>query len=129
MTRYKLQFSKDAFSWHNADGEFEYIESCYDQAGKMFDEDEDLDFKILEFDSEFPSKILCSMKIYGYKFHKEKCPVCGGSVRHIDLVQTRDCRGIPYRYVCPNCYDNIMEEQGYDGEYYSEFDECIDYDY
>ena len=44
------------------------------------------------------------------------------------MMETYDCHGIPFRYVCPDCYDKAMEK-GYDGEYYTEADECIDYDY
>lgn len=42
---------------------------------------------------------------------------------------THDCHGIPFRLVCCECYEKIMEENGYDGEYYTEVDECIDEDY
>ena len=42
---------------------------------------------------------------------------------------THDCHGIPFRLVCGGCYAKIMEEKGYDGEYYTEADECIDEDY
>ncbi len=41
---------------------------------------------------------------------------------------TKDCHGIPFRLVCFDCYTKLMEK-GYDGEYYDESDECIDYDY
>lgn len=41
---------------------------------------------------------------------------------------TRDCHGITFRLVCFSCWDKLMKK-GYDGEYYSELDECIDYDY
>lgn len=42
---------------------------------------------------------------------------------------THDCHGIPFRLVCCECYEKVMEENGYDGEYYTEADECIDEDY
>ena len=38
---------------------------------------------------------------------------------------TYDCHGIPFRLVCFECYDKIMDEKGYDGEYYTELDENI----
>ena len=57
-----------------------------------------------------------------------KCPVCGKSVERNDMSMTHDCHGIPYRLVCYECYDKLMEK-GYDGERYSELDECLDYDY
>ena len=54
------------------------------------------------------------------------CPICGKEVERNDMQYTRDCHGITYRLVCIDCYDEIMDEKGYDGEYYSEFDECLD---
>ena len=41
---------------------------------------------------------------------------------------TRDCHGITFRLVCFDCYEKLMEK-GYDGQYYTEADECIDKDY
>lgn len=57
------------------------------------------------------------------------CPVCERTVDRSEMTYTRDCHGIPYRLVCWNCYTEIMEASGYDGEYYTEAEECIDYDY
>jgi len=59
---------------------------------------------------------------------KRICPVCGKEVDREDMEFTRDCHGIPFRLVCWDCYDEIMDE-GYDGQYYTEADECLDYDY
>ena len=59
---------------------------------------------------------------------KRTCPVCEKEVDRADMQYTRDCHGITYRLVCFDCYDKLMEK-GYDGEYYTEEDECIDYDY
>lgn len=59
---------------------------------------------------------------------KRICPVCNRETNRIDMNFTRDCHGIPFRLVCYDCYDALMEK-GYDGEYYTEADECIDYDY
>ena len=56
------------------------------------------------------------------------CPVCGKEVDRWDMLFTRDCHGITFRLVCFDCYDELMEK-GYDGEYYTEADECIDWDY
>lgn len=39
-----------------------------------------------------------------------------------------DCHGIPFRFVCYECYDKLMEK-GYDGQYYTELDEQIEPDY
>ena len=41
---------------------------------------------------------------------------------------TRDCHGIALRLVCFSCWEKLMRK-GFDGEYYSELDECIDYEY
>ena len=57
------------------------------------------------------------------------CRICGGEFNREDMLFTHDCHGIPFRLVCYNCYEKVMEEKGYDGEYYTEADECIDYDY
>lgn len=56
------------------------------------------------------------------------CPECRRTVVRNDMNFTRDCHGIPFRLVCFDCYMKLMEK-GYDGEYYDEADECIDYDY
>jgi len=56
------------------------------------------------------------------------CPVCEKTVERHDMLFTRDCHGIVFRLVCYECYDKLMEK-GYDGEYYTEADECIEYDY
>lgn len=72
-----------------------------------------------------------------------ECPRCGKAVEYdeslrgvdylndeVVAVMSRDCHGIPFRMVCLDCYEAIeYSEEGYDGEYYTEFDECIDYDY
>lgn len=56
------------------------------------------------------------------------CPVCGKEVERNDMSFTRDCHGIAFRLVCYSCLEKLMEK-GYDGQYYSEADECIDEDY
>lgn len=56
------------------------------------------------------------------------CPVCGKEVDRREMSFTKDCHGIPYRLVCWDCYEDLMAE-GFDGEYYTEADECLDYDY
>ena len=61
--------------------------------------------------------------------YKTICPICEKEVMRYDMQFTNDCHGIPFRLVCDDCYEKIMEEKGYDGEYYTELDECIDYDY
>lgn len=57
------------------------------------------------------------------------CPICDKQVRVHKMQRTYDCHGIPFRMVCEKCYDRIMNTKGYDGERYSELDECLDYDY
>ena len=59
---------------------------------------------------------------------KRICPVCGKEVDRDEMEFTRDCHGIPFRLVCWDCYCKIMNE-GYDGQYYTSADECLDYDY
>ena len=56
------------------------------------------------------------------------CPVRRHPVKRSDMQFTRDCNGITFRLVCWDCYDQLMAK-GYDGEYYTEADENIDYDY
>lgn len=51
------------------------------------------------------------------------CPVCNKEVERNDMNFTRDCHGITFRLVCNDCWEKLMEK-GYDGEYYSEADEC-----
>lgn len=61
---------------------------------------------------------------------KRICPVCRKEVDRCDMIFTTDCYGIPFRLVCYDCYEELMEERGYDGErYYDGIDECVDYDY
>ena len=57
------------------------------------------------------------------------CRICGGEFNRENTLFTHDCHGIPFRLVCWDCYEKDMGEKGYDGEYYTEADECIDYDY
>ena len=70
------------------------------------------------------------------------CPICGKEVEYDERVRdvyycdddcvaarTYDCHGIPFRVVCIDCYEKIMDEKGFDGEVYTEFDEQIEPDY
>lgn len=59
---------------------------------------------------------------------KRICSCCGEEFDREDMLFTYDCHGIPFRFVCYKCYDKLMAK-GYDGEYYTEADECIDWDY
>ncbi|MCL2080256.1 MAG: hypothetical protein FWH17_10560 [Oscillospiraceae bacterium] len=58
---------------------------------------------------------------------KINCTVCGKPFDREGMQFTRDCHGITYRLVCLDCYDRLMAH-GYDGQYYDERDECLDYD-
>lgn len=57
-----------------------------------------------------------------------ECPVCHKNVPRSDMTFSKDCHGITFRLLCYKCYDKVMEK-GFDGEYYSELDECLDFDY
>lgn len=59
---------------------------------------------------------------------KRICCFCEKEVLREDMLYTKDCHGIPYRLLCFECYEKLMED-GYDGEYYTDTDECIDADY
>lgn len=57
------------------------------------------------------------------------CTECGCIVDCADMLWTHDCHGILFRKLCVDCYNDTMESKGYDGEYYTDADECLDYDY
>ena len=62
----------------------------------------------------------------------QTCPVCGKPFERGTGSWTYDCHGIRFRYVCDDCWYKIMDDEngkGYDGEYYTEADECLDWDY
>ena len=63
------------------------------------------------------------------EYNMDVCPECGGIVDCADMIWSHDCHGIPFRKLCIDCYNDIMENKGYDGEYYTDADECLDYDY
>lgn len=56
------------------------------------------------------------------------CPFCEREVPREDVLFTRDCHGIPFRLVCHSCHKRLMA-RGYDGEYYTGADECLENDY
>lgn len=97
-------------------------DEAYEEALRVHDSGVDDDLKIREEGRG-------GWILRAYTLEKVECPACGKTARVRDLRQTFDCHGIYYRKVCEDCYEEIMEKKGYDGEYYSEFDECIDYDY
>ena len=57
-----------------------------------------------------------------------KCQNCGKEKKREEMTFTTDCHGIPFRFVCYECYEKLMEK-GYDGQYYTELDEQIEPDY
>lgn len=59
---------------------------------------------------------------------EHECPICGKDFPRDEMRFTRDCRGITFRLVCMDCWEQAMK-RGYDGEYYTEADECIEGDY
>ena len=56
------------------------------------------------------------------------CQYCGNEVPRNSMLFTRDCHGIPFRLVCMDCYEKLMAK-GYDGEYYTEADENLYWDW
>ena len=56
------------------------------------------------------------------------CPVCKQEHPRDEMEFTYDCHGIPFRLVCRECWQKIMEERGYDGQYYYPWEENI-YEY
>lgn len=61
--------------------------------------------------------------------NKIVCPICGKEFVREEMIWSRDCHGITFRLLCYDCWDKILDEKGFDGEYYTELDECIDWDY
>ena len=56
------------------------------------------------------------------------CHECGKEFHRFDLSWSYDCHGITFRLLCPKCLEHAMSK-GYDGEYYDECDECLEYEY
>lgn len=54
-----------------------------------------------------------------------ECPVCRIMHKREEMRYSHDCHGITYRLLCYDCYAKIMDEGGYDGEYYDCTDENI----
>lgn len=54
-----------------------------------------------------------------------KCPVCGKSFEREEMTFSRDCQGIPFRLMCWDCWDEIEETRGYDGQLYTHMDEVF----
>ena len=89
---------------------------------------------VIKYDEDISEEDnLCNLydavREYDDAMYLERCPECGKFVYKDELWQTNDCHGIPFRRLCISCYERIMEEKGYDGEYYTELDENIEEDY
>lgn len=56
------------------------------------------------------------------------CSCCNQETERSNMNFTRDCHGITFRLVCSSCWEKLMRKE-FDGEYYSELDECINYEY
>ena len=121
MSKYVLQIGYTGH-WEDVK-EYDDYDAAAEGAGKMFDLGEDSDFGIYEPERKHRTLI------YPHTLQKFNCPICGKEVRQRSTVWTYDCHGIPFRRVCENCYAEAVEPKGYDGEYYTELDECIDCDW
>lgn len=60
---------------------------------------------------------------------KRECPVCHGMFDRNEMTFSLDCHGIPFRLLCCQCWYKIEDDRGFDGQYYTSADECIDEDY
>lgn len=80
------------------------------------------DFRIVEAETGY------KWRLPGHRLVTEECPICRKKVCRQYMIRTHDFHGIPFRLVCENCYDEIMNTKGYDGERYGAEDECL-FDY
>lgn len=123
----KVEDVSNGFRYWRTLSEHRDFDAAYMEACKMFDGGLEEDFLIS--DNIGPDMHWPDVRIPGYKLVKEPCGACGKETRAFDMIRTVDCHGIPYRRVCQKCYEQIMEEKGYDGERYDERDENLDADY
>ena len=122
MSVFKLQ-EEEYLGIYNDLSEHDSYDAAMLAGIEMFDSNRLDDFFILDVENNL------RYHIYGHTLIEETCPICGKTVRRYKMERTKDCNGIAFRLVCSDCYDRIMEEKGYDGEYYDEFDERIEPDY
>ena len=122
MSKYILQTEEWPRGWRDVSLHDSYDETV-EAAGKLFDTGDPGDFCVRDIETKHGTILR------GYTFQPENCPICQRYIRLRDMMATYDCHGIRFRSVCPECYDKIMDEKGYDGEYYTELDECIGFDY
>lgn len=123
MKQFTLQSEGEWLDQFENRSDHDSYDEAVEAAGKLFDGGDEGDFRIVE------NATGQKRRLRGYTFSKQPCPVCGKESRARDMERTYDCHGIPFRKVCSKCYDRIMNERGFDGERYTEADECIDYDY
>ena len=97
------------------------------------DEEKMKDFLILSKEEFLKSYSYLTEEEYDLTMDKyQVCPNCGKPFERGTGSWTYDCHGIRFRYVCDDCWYQIMDDEngkGYDGEYYTEADECLDWDY
>lgn len=108
----------------NKESVFESVDTCLlfiDMLAKQVVSDAVLTLSSFELGKNY-------LKEKGKELDIRTCPCCGQEVNRENMRHTKDCHGIPFRLVCIDCYEKLMEK-GYDGEYYTEDDEHIDGDY
>lgn len=103
-------------------GQFDDYDSAFDACGELFDRGERDDFMICD-ESGFRHLIRSA------SLAKKECPICRKEFRVANMEWSADCYGIRFRLLCPDCLNAVYAEKGFDGERYTEYDECIDYDY
>lgn len=123
MSKFILQV-EDRGGWIDSGKQCKSFDDCYAKAGELFDETGDYYFRACEIDETTGQS--WGYMISGHSLMKKECPICCKTQRTYEMYQTCDCHGIPYRLVCGDCFDKIMNEKGYDGEHYTEADECLD---
>lgn len=100
--------------------DFETIAKAEKEMLDRYDEGLHEDFMIKDSGMEF--------RYPSYKLCFAPCRRCGEDARVYEMQLTHDYHGIPYRSVCPKCYDAV-QRIGYDGVKYGIGDENLDYDY
>lgn len=121
MVVLQIENDSDPGTYRNH-SEHEKYDDAMKEMFRLYDSGHELFYKL-----EFPDG---GWSIYApWQLQKVECPACGKEVRTFDMEQTYDCQGIPYRKVCHKCKRRIEATVGYDGQYYTEADECLDEEY
>lgn len=100
--------------------DFESIAAAEEEMLARYDGGLEVDFLIKDSGGQFSYK--------EHTLNKVSCPRCGGDSRPFRMFMTHDCQGIPFRRVCSECWNQVLEI-GYDGAEYGAEDECLDYDF